>query len=369
MASRLRTIVIGTALTEASDQLVRNGLRVARAAGARLRLVHAFQSPLAYAGEDPSVYGPELIEGKREGRRARLDAQVARLGIRPEELAGSSVIHGAPHFALAEAAAAAGADLIVVAAAESWGRLATLLGSTADRLVRIASCPVLVIRGPLAVPPRHVLVGVDLSPISGEALAKGLEIVGSLGGLGGLGVLGSQGAPGGPRAGAGAAMADWRGPGGAGVAQALLVVETEPPLPDQLGDRSAPPFMPIAPIAPIAPATIAALDRFVAENSPPGWQVTPLIRSGTHAAGKILEMSEDLESDLLVVGSHGREGFSRRLLGSVAEMVLRHSAISVLVVPPAAAGAAAMAAAGADTAASAAGAAVAASRAAAHPRG
>src|ERR1700724_1725692 len=72
MASRLRTIVIGTALTEASDQLVRNGLRVARAAGARLRLVHAFQSPLAYAGEDPSVYGPELIEGKREGRRARL---------------------------------------------------------------------------------------------------------------------------------------------------------------------------------------------------------------------------------------------------------------------------------------------------------
>jgi nucleotide-binding universal stress UspA family protein len=354
MASRLRTIVIGTALTEASDQLVRNGLRVARAAGARLRLVHAFQSPLAYAGEDPSVYGPELIEGKREGRRARLDAQVARLGIRPEELAGSSVIHGAPHFALAEAAAAAGADLIVVAAAESWGRLATLLGSTADRLVRIASCPVLVIRGPLAVPPRHVLVGVDLSPISGEALTKGLEIVGS---------LGSLGAPGGPSVGAGTAMADWRGPGGAGTAQALLVLETEPPLPDQLGDRSAPP------IAPIAPATIAALDRFVAEKSPPSWQVTPLIRTGTHAAGKILEMSEDFESDLLVVGSHGSQGFSRRLLGSVTEMVLRHSAISVLVIPPAASGAAAMAAAGATTAASAPGTAVAASLTAAYPRG
>ncbi|HEY6322691.1 MAG TPA: universal stress protein [Thermoanaerobaculia bacterium] len=363
MASRLRTIVIGTALTEASDQLVRNGLRVARAAGARLRLVHAFQSPLAYAGEDPSVYGPELIEGKRESRRAHLDAQVARLGIRPEELAGTSVIHAASHFALAEAAAAVGADLIVVAAAESWGRLATLLGSTADRLVRIASCPVLVIRGPLAVPPRHVLIGVDLSPISGEALVKGLEIVGS------LGSLGSPGAPGGPPAGAGTAMADWRGPGGAGTAQALLVVETEPPLPDQLGDRSA---LPLVPLAPIAPATIAALHRFVAENSPPGWQVTPLIRSGTHAAGKILEMSEDLESDLLVVGSHGREGFSRRLLGSVAEMLLRHSAVSVLVVPPAAAGAGVMAAAaGATAAASAPGAATAAGRAAAaaHPRG
>jgi universal stress protein E len=347
MASRLRTIVIGTALTEASDQLVRNGLRVARAAGARVHLVHAFQPPLAYAGEVPSVYTPELIEGKREERRCRLDAQVARLGIRPEELAGTTVIQGVPHFALAETAAAVGADLIVVAAAESWGRLAKFLGSTADRLVRIASCPVLVIRGPLAVPPRHVLVGIDLSPISGEALTRGLEIVGS---------LGSLGAPGGPPVAAGTAMAHWRGPGGAGAAQALLVLETEPPLPDQVQDRSLPP------IVPIEAATISALDRFVAEKSPPSWHVTPLIRTGTHAAGKILEMTEDLESDLLVVGTHGRQGFSRRLLGSVAEMVLRHSAISVLVVSPAAPAAVATAAAGVTAVASAPGAAVAAHR-------
>jgi len=338
MASRLRTIVIGTALTEASDQLVRNGLRVARAAGARVHLVHAFQAPLAYAGEATSLYGPELIEGKREERRSRLDAQVARLGIRPEELAGSSVIQGAPHFAVAETAAAVGADLIVVAAAESWGRLAKLFGSTADRLVRIASCPVLVVRGPLAVPPRHVLVGIDLSPIAAEALARGLEIVGGLGGL---------------AAAAGTAAADWRGPGGGGAAQALLVVETEPPLPDQVQDRSLAPIMPIAPMLPIDAATIAALHRFVAEQSPASWHVTPLIRTGTHAAGKLLEMAEDLDSDLVVVGTHGRQGFSRRLLGSVAEMVLRHAAISVLVVPPSARTAEATATASATTAASA----------------
>jgi nucleotide-binding universal stress UspA family protein len=347
MASRLRTIVIGTALTEASDQLVRNGLRVARAAGARVHLVHAFQAPLAYAGEAASLYGPELIEGKREERRSRLDAQVARLGIRPEELAGSSVIQGAPHFAVAETAAAVGADLIAVAAAESWGRLAKLFGSTADRLVRIASCPVLVVRGPLAVPPRRVLVGIDLSPISAEALARGLEIVGSLGGL----------AAAAGTAAAGTAAADWRGPGGGGAAQALLVVETEPLLPDQVQDRSLPPSMPsmpIAPMLPIEPATIAALDRFVAEQSPSSWQVTPLIRTGTHAAGKLLEMAEDLDSDLVVVGTHGRQGFSRRLLGSVAEMVLRHSAVSVLVVPPSARTAEATATASATTAASAA---------------
>jgi len=63
--------------------------------------------------------------------------------------------------------------------------------------------------------------------------------------------------------------------------------------------------------------------------------VTPLIRTGTSAAGRLLEMSEDLETDLVVVGTHGRHGLARLLLGSVAETVLRNFPRSVLVVPPA----------------------------------
>jgi nucleotide-binding universal stress UspA family protein len=319
MPSRLRTILIGTTLTETSDQVVRNGLRVARAAGARVHLVHVFQAPLAYGGDPYDTPGllPELIEGKRQARRGRLEAQVERLGIGPEELAGLTVLEGPPHFVLAETAAAAAADLIVVAASEERGRLAKLLGSTADRLVRLASCPVLVTRDPLAVPPRQVLTGVDLSPISGAALARGLELVACLGG---------------PPADAGAAVAAWRGPGGTGRAQALLVVESEPLLLDQAEDLG---------LEPIDRGTLEALDRFVAEHCPPRWRVMPLIRTGTSAAGKLLEMSEDLESDLVVVGTHGRRGFSRLLLGSVAETVLRNSPRSVLVVPPAARAAAA----------------------------
>jgi hypothetical protein len=42
-------------------------------------------------------------------------------------------------------------------------------------------------------------------------------------------------------------------------------------------------------------------------------------------------------ADLVLLGTHGRSGFQRLLIGSVAESVMRHSHGSLLVVPPAAA--------------------------------
>jgi universal stress protein A len=46
----------------------------------------------------------------------------------------------------------------------------------------------------------------------------------------------------------------------------------------------------------------------------------------------ILEAAESLRPDLIVIGSHGRRGVSRALLGSVAEDVVRRAPCPVLVV-------------------------------------
>ena len=46
----------------------------------------------------------------------------------------------------------------------------------------------------------------------------------------------------------------------------------------------------------------------------------------------ILEATEGLPADLVVVGTHGRTGLSRLALGSVAEAVVRGAGCSVLVV-------------------------------------
>ncbi|PCR88991.1 universal stress protein [Natrinema ejinorense] len=47
---------------------------------------------------------------------------------------------------------------------------------------------------------------------------------------------------------------------------------------------------------------------------------------------RIVAQAEEESVDLIVIGSHGREGISRVLLGSVAETVVRRSPVPVLVV-------------------------------------
>ncbi|MEY7847786.1 universal stress protein [Natrarchaeobius sp. A-rgal3] len=47
---------------------------------------------------------------------------------------------------------------------------------------------------------------------------------------------------------------------------------------------------------------------------------------------EIARIAETEDFDTIVIGSHGRDGVSRVLLGSVAEKVLRRSAVPVLVV-------------------------------------
>ena len=51
-------------------------------------------------------------------------------------------------------------------------------------------------------------------------------------------------------------------------------------------------------------------------------------------ATEILRLAEDVEADLIVVGTHGRVGVKRLLMGSVAEEVMREARCPVLVMRP-----------------------------------
>lgn len=60
-------------------------------------------------------------------------------------------------------------------------------------------------------------------------------------------------------------------------------------------------------------------------------EVESLILEG-NPAHEIIEFAEKNDIDLIVMGTHGRTGVQRFLLGSVAQNVVRHSGKAVLVV-------------------------------------
>lgn len=55
---------------------------------------------------------------------------------------------------------------------------------------------------------------------------------------------------------------------------------------------------------------------------------------GTSPAETIVAHAYAIHADVVVVGTHGRRGLDRLLLGSVAEAVVRHAPCSVLTVKP-----------------------------------
>ena len=77
-----------------------------------------------------------------------------------------------------------------------------------------------------------------------------------------------------------------------------------------------------------------AADRMESELAPHAGdlRVERVQRRGVSAAAAILEYASEVGADLVVMGTHGRRGFTHVLLGSVAEEVLRHAACAVLTV-------------------------------------
>lgn len=92
----------------------------------------------------------------------------------------------------------------------------------------------------------------------------------------------------------------------------------------------------IAPAAADRDTAAAEVERFVASEALPGVRVDVLVQEAPEVYREILAQADRLDSDLIVMGTHGRSGFERLFLGSSAEKVLRTARRPVMTVPPAA---------------------------------
>lgn len=63
-----------------------------------------------------------------------------------------------------------------------------------------------------------------------------------------------------------------------------------------------------------------------------GVDAQTLVIKGQVSAEGIAETATELKADLIVMGSHGRKGFQKMLMGSFAQDVLRNTELPVLIV-------------------------------------
>ncbi len=75
----------------------------------------------------------------------------------------------------------------------------------------------------------------------------------------------------------------------------------------------------------------AVVERAAAKLKSAGFTVTTDVEEGEPRA-RIVEQAKTWGADLIVIGSHGRKGLQRFLMGSVSESVARHAHCSVQIV-------------------------------------
>jgi nucleotide-binding universal stress UspA family protein len=292
-------ILVAVDLSDESIAALKTARALADARGATLAVVHVLASVGDVQPFFPQSYGinaTNLLELERLAGEA-LERRVA-------EVEGCSDVErfvelGAPYAEIVRRAEAWNADLVVVGSRGRTGISRAMLGSVAEHVVRAAHCPVLVAR-----PARGsgvVMAATDLSDPSLPAVARAAEEARLRGAR--LVVM--------------HAMERSLAAYGAGAAALLGNVAPSPTAEDHEQMRSS-----------LVTLLGDAMRRFGAEGE-------ALVLDGG-AVASVVRAVEEQNADLLVVGSHGRTGLSRLLLGSVAEKLVRLADCSVLVVRKAA---------------------------------
>jgi universal stress protein A len=149
-----RKILVASDLTDASSPAVRTALEMGRRFGAQVIALHVSEPPYTnrrwYAPFEPSE--TELLDALRVRQRdaavVALEAQIegARAGGSDGPEVRAIVRDGVPADAIPATAVELAVDLIVMGTHGRKGTQHLLLGSIAERVVRVAACPVLTVR-------------------------------------------------------------------------------------------------------------------------------------------------------------------------------------------------------------------------------
>lgn len=145
--SRIRRMVVPTDFSPASDIAFLYALDLAAREGATLHLLHVIDDAM-FATAYPDGFYTELPGLRTQvigEAQKRLDDLAARCEA-AKVMVTTDVLVGRPAAGVAQEATARGADLIVMGTHGRSGFAHLMLGSVAERVLRMAPCPVLTVR-------------------------------------------------------------------------------------------------------------------------------------------------------------------------------------------------------------------------------
>jgi nucleotide-binding universal stress UspA family protein len=289
----LDRILVASDLSETSDLALQAGASLALASGAELHAFHAVRQPTF-------PYWQGLVQDHvREAWVADacddLARQVARVFGEGFQLNSSDVQVGDPTKLVSGQAEKVKADMIIAGPHSPRAAFDNLLGSTADRLIRSASVPCLVAKGPLDTPLSQILLPVDFSAPSNHCVTVAMDLLGKV-------LL--AGKPDAPPA----------------VIELLFVSAFASSLQRPISVRPL----------------LEDLVNLARSRLPPGCEakILPRILSAALPTDGISAAAERMDADLIVLGTHGYSTLGRAMVGSVASAVARSIPRSTLLVPP-----------------------------------
>jgi nucleotide-binding universal stress UspA family protein len=301
----IRTILLPVDGSTFSEHALPVALDAVRRTGARLHIVHVHEPVAARVSpEGLGFFDARLDATLREQEQE----YVMSLAHRCMENAGVSpcteLLDGPVSAAISAYAAEVEADLVVMTTHGRGGISRVWVGSVADALMRRAAVPILLVRPrdeavdwSRGAAPRHMLIPLDGSELSAAVLPPALDL---------------------------AALGDAR----------ITLLRIVLPVPFVVGpNASTPTFLATGGTDALEEAR-QYVERVAAPLRENGLDVAAVALYNSTPATAILDYAAGAGVDTIAMATHGRGGWSRVALGSVADKVMRGTMMPVLVYRP-----------------------------------
>jgi nucleotide-binding universal stress UspA family protein len=282
-----------------SQQAAKVGLEFAQKLQAQVTLLHVIQMPPVYPPQSEHA----TLETIRDHGKKLLEPW-SDIAVKKGVNLKTKMVQDDAHSVAASIVRAADnleCDLILMGTQGREGFDRLLVGSVAERVTRLANQPVMLVRSSVSsktIEFESILVPVDGSSTSQAALWTADEIAKQLGAS--LHFL--------------HVVPDLPLPMGDGMGFGTMNYRSEPWI-EALEDQGQ------------------AIIKHAKESSTLEKVETSTIpASGARTAKQILKFAKEHHSSLIVIGTHGRSGFDRLLLGSIAEGVMHHADVPVILV-------------------------------------